>query len=129
MYGPAKALSLTMVLASVSLSAEKDSSSTIGPAGLESTCFRVTSSLTAEWNTTVVSSLASTDSMLASREDGPFSSLIFLIRSKENLTSEAVRSWPFANFRPFLSLTVNSVPSALQVPSSAAMSGLSSEVL
>ena len=64
--------------------------------------------------------------MLASREDGPFSSLIFLIRSKENLTSEAVRSWPFANFRPFLSLTVNSVPSALQVPSSAAMSGDSS---
>ena len=92
MYGPAKAFFLMMVSASVSLSAEKTSSSTIGPAGLESTCLRVTSFLTLEWNTTVVSSGVSMDSMLASNELGPFSSLIVLTRSKENLTSDEVRS-------------------------------------
>ncbi len=129
MYGPANALSFTMVSASVSLSALNDCSSTIGPAGLDSTCFNVTSFFTLEWNTTVVSSLASTELMLASRDAGPFSSLILVTRSKENFTSDAVRSWPFANFNPFFSFTVNSVPSALHEPSSAAMSGDSFDVL
>ena len=80
-YGPAKAFLETMVSASVSLSASKVSSSTIGPAGLDMTCFRVTSKGTESLNTTVVSSLAVTDSTLASRELGPFGSLIFLMRS------------------------------------------------
>ena len=129
MYGPAKASPSTIVSASVRASALNTSSSTIGPAGLESTCLSVTSNGTAALNTTVVSSGVSTDSMLASSDTGPFGSSIVLMRSNENLTSEEVRSLPLANFRPSLILTVNWEPSSFQVPSSAAMSGLSSEVL
>src|SRR5699024_2198425 len=59
-----------------------------------------------------------------SREDGPFGSWIFTWRSKENFTSEEVRSLPLANFMPSLSLTsyfVGSVKSA-----DSAIAGLSS---
>ena len=67
---------------------------------------------------------ASTESMSASNDDGPVGLAILLIRSKENFTSEAVKSCPLANLSPFFNLTVNSLPSALNDPSSAAISGL-----
>src|SRR4051812_12236340 len=88
---------------------EKTCSSTIGPASLESTCLKVTSFGTFTVNTTVEASGTSTLTRFASSEEGPFGSLIFTWRSKLNLTSDEVRSWPFAHFKPGLSLTVNSV--------------------
>ncbi len=52
--------------------------------------------------TTVRSSGASTLSRPANITAGPRLSLIRLIRSKENLTSSAVRLLPLLNFRPSL---------------------------
>src|SRR6478735_19325 len=123
-YWPANAWPLTMSLSGVTLSALKTCSSTIGPAGLDSTWAKVWSFATFSLKTTVVSSGVSTLSRLASSDAGPFGSLIFFWRSKVNLTSEEVRSWPLANVRPDLSFTVYSfgeVNSALS-----AMSGLTS---
>ena len=100
---------------------EKGLSSTIGPAE-DSTCLRVTSYGTESVNTTVVSSLALTSVMLASSDDGPFSSLIFLTRSEGELHIGGGQVMAVSNFRPDFSLTVNSVPSEFQVPSSAAIS-------
>ncbi len=49
---------------------------------------------------TVLSSGASMPAIDESITAGPFSSLIFSVRSKENLTSFEVRLWPLLNFRP-----------------------------
>ncbi len=76
--------------------------------------------------TTVVSSGAATLSRLPSSDAGPFGSLIATWRSNENFTSEDVRSWPFANFRPDLSFTVYSVGEVNSADS--AMSGVTSDV-
>lgn len=49
---------------------------------------------------TVLSSGASMLAIDASITAGPLASLIFRVRSKENLTSFEVRLWPLLNFRP-----------------------------
>ena len=72
----------------------------------------------------MVSSGASVLSRLPSSEDGPFSSAILSWRSNVNFTSEEVRSWPLANFRPGLSFTVYSVGEVNSADS--AMSGSTS---
>src|SRR3954454_24367795 len=123
-YGPANALPSTTAWSSVTLSGEKTSSSTIGPAGLDRICGKTWSLPCFRWKTTVVSSLASVLSRLYSSEAGPFGSLIFTMRSKVNLTSDEVRSWPLAHFRPGLSFTVYSVGEVNDADS--AMSGLGS---
>src|ERR687898_3480242 len=53
------------------------------------------------WNTTVLSSGASTLFMLARSDEAPFGSAISTLRSKENFTSSAVRSSPSQNLKPF----------------------------
>src|SRR5690348_12248010 len=98
-----------MSASGVSLSAAKTCSSTIGPAGLDSTWAKVWSLGFFSVKTTVVGSGAAVLARLASRDAGPFASLILSIRSNENLTSDEVRSWPLANFSPGFSLTVYSV--------------------
>src|SRR3954468_6061173 len=113
-----------MAWSAVTLSGEKTSSSTIGPAGLDRICGKTWSLPCFRWKTTVVSSLASVLSRLYSSEAGPFGSLIFTMRSKVNLTSDEVRSWPLANFRPGFSFTVYSVGDVNDADS--AMSGLGS---
>lgn len=52
------------------------------------------------WNRTVLSSGVSMEAIDASMTAGPLSSLIFSVRSKENLTSFEVRLSPLLNFRP-----------------------------
>jgi hypothetical protein len=74
--------------------------------------------------TTVVSSGAATLSRFARSDDGPFASAIASWRSNENLTSEEVRSLPFAHFRPSLRVTVYSVGAENSADS--AMSGSTS---
>src|SRR3954451_13079257 len=123
-YWPANAWPFTIVLSGVTLSAEKTCSSTIGPAGLESTCGNVWSFGTFSLKTTVVLSGVETLSRFASSDAGPFGSLILIWRSNVNLTSDEVRSWPLANLRPGFSLTVYSVGDVKSALS--AMSGLTS---
>ncbi len=93
-----------MSSALVSFVALKTSSSTIGPAGLESTCGQVWSAWS-RLNTTVVSSGVSMLLRLASSDCGPFSLLIFSSRSNENFTSLEVSLLPFANSSPSLRVT------------------------
>ncbi len=50
--------------------------------------------------TTVFSSGVSMPAIDDSITEGPLASLIFSVRSKENLTSLEVRAWPLLNFRP-----------------------------
>src|SRR5215207_5884292 len=105
----------------MTLSAGKTSSSTTGPQ-LEARTPGKTWSLAAfRLKTTVESSFASTDSRFANSEEGPLGSAILTTRSIENFTSEDVRAWPLANFRPGLSLTVYSVGAVKEADS--AMSG------
>jgi hypothetical protein len=98
-----------MVASGVTLSAENDCSSTMGPAGLERTPTKVWSFAAFSLKMTVSGSGAETLSTLPSRYDGPFASAILVWRSNENLTSDDVSLWPLANVRPGLSLTVNVV--------------------
>ncbi|WP_418606634.1 hypothetical protein [Georgenia sp. SUBG003] len=70
-YCPAKALPDTISSDGVTESAEKTSSSTIGPTGEERICGKMTSSGVLRWKTAVRSSTTSTLSRLYSSEDGP----------------------------------------------------------
>src|SRR5919107_3019348 len=123
-YWPWKALPSTISWSGVTASAEKTSSSTIGPAGDERIFGKTWSFSLLRWKTTVVSSTASVLSRLYSSEDGPFSSAIASWRSNVNLTSDAVRSLPLAHFRPGFSFTVYSVGAVNSADS--AMSGSTS---
>lgn len=115
-----------MVSSGVTASAEKTSSSTIGAAGLDRICGQTWSLPFLSVKTTVVSSGVATLSRLPSNDDGPLGSAMATWRSNENFTSDDVRSWPLANFRPDFSLTVYSVGEVNSADS--AMSGVTSDV-
>jgi hypothetical protein len=104
-YWPEKALPVTMSSGAVRLVAEKTSSSTIGPAGLDRIWGQVWSA-PLRVKTTVFSSGASVPARLPSSDEGPLSSAIASWRSKLNLTSLEVSALPFANVRPSLRVTV-----------------------
>src|SRR4051794_39978012 len=124
MYWPAKALPWTMSSSGVTLSAAKTLSSTIGPAGEDSTwgqvwsfgCFRV--------KTTVVGSGAVVPLRLPSRYDGPLAAAILTCRSKVNFTSAESSALPLAHLRFGFSFTVYWVGEVNEADS--AMSGLTS---
>ena len=109
LYGPPKASASTMSWSGVTASAENTSSSTIAPGKLVRMNGKTWSLSVFSLKTTVVSSGVSTLSRLYRRLDAPFGSAIFMLRSKENFTSELVRSWPLDHFRPDGSLTVYSL--------------------
>ena len=128
-YGPAKGLALTMSASASSLSAGKTLWSTIGPAGLDSTCGNVWSFAALRWKTTVVGSGASVEARFDRSDEGPLPpsaplAPIACTRSNENLTSVEVRSSPLANLSPGLSFTVYVFGSVNDAD--AAMSGLTS---
>src|SRR3712207_8064686 len=91
-YGPAKALPSTISWSGVSAVAEKTSSSTIGPAGLDRICGNVWSLPLARLNTTVVGSGASTPARLASSAAGPVGAVVATIPAKVKFTSDEGRS-------------------------------------
>ncbi len=73
--------------------------------------------------TTVFSSGVSMPAIEDSMTAGPASSLIFSVRSKENLTSFEVRLWPLLNFRPVRRTHLNCLLSAPSKPQDCAASG------
>src|SRR5882724_1337377 len=97
-----------MTLSSASsLSAGNTLESTIGPADVPRIWAQVWSSPFFSLNTTVLSSEAVADTMLASSEAGPFGSLILTMQV--NATSFAVSGSPLENLRPGFILHVYSV--------------------